>query len=87
MIHPLLHGSMAYIPHIVQRFVSEDQQQVSVPLTQGMFEVTEIIDSEMFIQEYLGPGIPFSSIVDLETMNDIFRLENNDKLSKRGYVS
>lgn len=139
MIYPLLQGSLGYFPHIVQRFVSEDQQQVSVPLTQGMFEVTEIIDwdekknivyfianheenpgslhlwktrsnnaslafscvtcdlpgpqclynsvhispnSEMFIQECLGPGIPFSRIIDLETMTEVFRLENNDKLSK-----
>ena len=36
----------------------------------------------MFIQECLGPGIPFSRIIDLETMTEVFRLENNDKLSK-----
>ena len=34
----------------------------------------------MFIQECLGPGIPFSRIIDLETMTEVFRLENNDKL-------
>ena len=44
MIYPLLQGSLGYFPHIVQRVVSDDQQQVSVPLTQGRFEVTEIVD-------------------------------------------
>ena len=43
MIFPLVYESFGYFPHIVQRFVSEDQQQVFVPLSQGMFEVTEIL--------------------------------------------
>ena len=36
----------------------------------------------MFIQECPGSGILFSRIIDLETMTEVFRLENNDKLSK-----
>ena len=36
----------------------------------------------MFLQKCIGPGIPFSRIIDLETMTSDFRLENNDKLSK-----
>ena len=43
MIYPMVFGSFGYLPHVVQRFVSEDQQQVSLPLTQGKFEVTELI--------------------------------------------
>ena len=43
MIYPMVFGSFGYFPHVVQRFVSEDQQQVSLPLTQGKFEVTELI--------------------------------------------
>jgi len=139
MIYPMVFGSFGYFPHVVQRFVSEDQQQVSLPLTQGKFEVTELIawdqnknivyftanheddpgslhlwktssnnaslafscitcdlpgpqclynrvhispNSEMFIQECLGPGIPFSRIIDLKNETEVFRLDNNEKLQK-----
>jgi len=137
MIFPLVHKNFGYFPHIVQRFVSEDQQQVFVPLSQGMFEVTEILawdhdenivyfmgnleddpgslhlwetrsnnkslgfscvtcalkeapcsynkvhispNRKFFIQECLGPGVPFSRVVDLQTKTEVFRLENNEKL-------
>ena len=39
-------------------------------------------NSEMFIQECLGPGIPFSRIIDLDTKKDVCKLDNNDKLGK-----
>jgi len=139
MIFPLAQGSFGHFQHIVQRFVSEDQQQVSIPLTQGMFEVIEIIawdennnniffmanleedpgslhllqtssdnatlafscitcdlpgppclfnkiymasNSEMFLQECLGPEIPFSRIIDVGTKKEIYQLDNNAKLKQ-----
>ena len=39
-------------------------------------------DTGHFIQECLGPGVPFSRIIDLETEDEVFMLEKNEKLNK-----
>ena len=34
------------------------------------------------VQECLGPGIPFSRVINLQSFSEVFRLDNNDKLSE-----
>ena len=38
-------------------------------------------DKDMFIQECLGLGVPFTRVVNLHTFGEVLRLDNNDKLS------
>ena len=38
-------------------------------------------DKDMFIQECLGPGVPFARVVNLQTHGEVFRLDVNDELS------
>ena len=34
------------------------------------------------LQECLGPGIPFSRVINLQTLSEVFLLDNQDELSE-----
>ena len=38
-------------------------------------------DKDMFIQECLGLGVPFTRVVNLQTLGEVLRLDDNDKLN------